>query len=251
MTSPRTFKPPINDEQGSDATQSDDEVTMPSVTESPIQVEEETSSPSFPEPDMVVPADDEPGTQVDSGLHWFAAPFAGERRLEMGSTLFTHRGVTSYVRGPQKSIDRKVKRIRIAFTRTVGRTVKVKNARFIKNGSVCSGDKLKTQSFGNKIVVFDVSQCSINIWEGSNDELRVENISLSGSSRVPPDAFVMNVWVDDVFDPGNPREWTKKVENGELTTIIEPEDRLEISNVLMSRTVERAARISGDFIARV
>lgn len=92
MTSPRTFKPPINDEQGSDATQSDDEVTVPSVTESPIPVEEETSSPSFPEPDMVVPADDEPGTQADSGLHWFAAPFAGERRLEMGSTLFTHRG---------------------------------------------------------------------------------------------------------------------------------------------------------------
>lgn len=68
---------------------------------------------------------------------------------------------------------------------------------------------------------------------------------------MPPDAFAMNVWVDDVFDHGDPREWTKKVENGELTTIIEPEDRLEISNVLMTRTVEREAKISGDFIARV
>lgn len=73
---------------------------------------------------------------------------------------------------------------------------------------------------------------------------------MSGS-RVPPDAFAMNDWVDDVFDPGVTREWTKKVENGELTTIIEPEDHLEISNVLISRTVERAAKVSGDFIARV
>lgn len=249
---------PINDEQGSNASQSDDEVTVPSVTESPIQVEQEITSPSFPEPDMVAPADEEPGTQTDSGLQWFAAPVAGERRLEMGSTLYSSRGtrggVTSYVRGPQKRIDRKVKRIRIAFTRTDDkdrRTLQVKNARFIKNGSICRERNITTQSFGNKVVEFDVSQCNVNIWEGSNDELRVENISLSGGGQVPPDAFAMNVWVDDVFDHGDPREWTKKVENGELTTIIEPEDHLEISNVLMSRTVEQAAKISGDFIARV
>lgn len=249
---------PINDEQGSDDSQSDDEVTVPSVTESPIQVEEEITSPSFPEPDMVAPADEEPGTQADSGLHWFAAPVAGERRLEMGSTHFTYRGsrggVESQVRGPQKFIDRKVKRIRIAFTRTDDRdprTLQVENARFIKNGSTCRGRNVTTQSFGNKVVEFDVSRCNVNIWEGSNDELRVENISLSGGGQVPPDAFAMNVWVDDVFDHGDPREWTKKVENGELTTIIEPEDRLEISNVLMTRTVEREAKISGDFIARV
>lgn len=248
---------PINDEQRSEDAQSDDDVTVPSVTESPIQVEEETTSPSIPGPDTVAPADEEPGTQADSGLQWFAAPVAGERRLEMGSTLFTYNrwlrvgSVTSYVRGPQKGIDRKVKRIRIAFTRTEGKTVQVKNARFIKNGSKCDGDNIKTQSFGNKIVEFDVSRCNVNIWEGSNDELRVENISLSGGGQVPPDAFAMNVWVDDVFDHGDPREWTKKVENGELTTIIEPEDHLEISNVLMTRTVEREAKISGDFIARV
>lgn len=249
---------PINDEQGSDDSQSDDEVTVPSVTESPIQVEEETTFPSFPDPDMVAPADEEPGTQADSGLHWFAAPVAGERRLEMGSTRFTYRGsrggVTSVVRGPQKFIDHKVKRIRIAFTRTDDRdprTLQVENARFIKNGSTCRGRNVTTQSFGNKVVEFDVTQCEVNIWEGSNDELRVENVSLSGGGQVPPDAFAMNVWVDDVFDPGDPREWTKKVENGELTTVIEPEDRLEISNVLMTRTVEREAKISGDFIARV
>ncbi|UQV55629.1 LPXTG cell wall anchor domain-containing protein [Corynebacterium pseudodiphtheriticum] len=242
---------PINDEQGSNASQSDDEVTVPSVTESPIQVEEETMSPSFPEPDMVAPADEEPGTQADSGLQWFAAPVAGERRLEMGSTLFAHRGVTSYVRGPRKSDNLKVKRIRIAFTRTEGRTVQVKNARFIKNDTEFCRHNVTTQSFGNKVVEFDVSRCNINIWEGSNDKLRVDNISLSGGSRVPPDAFAMNVWVDDVFDHGDPREWTKKVENGELTTIIEPEDRLEISNVLMTRTIERDAKISGKFIARV
>lgn len=248
----------INDEQGSEDTQSDTDVTVPSVTESPIQVEEETTSPSLPEPDMVAPADDEPGTQADSGLHWFAAPVAGERRLEMGSTHFTYRGsrggVESQVRGPQKFINHKVKRIRIAFTRTDDRdkrTLQVESARFIKNGSTCRGRNVTTQSFGNKVVEFDVSRCDVNIWEGSNDELRVENISLSGGGQVPPDAFAMNVWVDDVFDHGDPREWTKKVENGELTTIIEPEDRLEISNVLMTRTVEREAKISGDFIARV
>ena len=39
--------------------------------------------------------------------------------------------------------------------------------------------------------------------------------------------------------------------NGELTTFIEPEDSLEISNVLITRTVEREAKISGAFIARV
>lgn len=249
---------PINDEQGSEDTQSGNDVTVPSATESPTQVEEETTLPSFPEPDMVAPADDEPGTQADSGLHWFAAPVAGERRLEMGSTRFTYRGsrggVTSVVRGPQKFIDHKVKRIRIAFTRTDDRdprTLQVENARFIKNGSTCRGRNVTTQSFGNKVVEFDVSRCDVNIWEGSNDELRVENISLSGGGQVPPDAFAMNVWVDDVFDHGDPREWTKKVENGELATIIEPEDRLEISNVLMTRTVEREAKISGDFIARV
>lgn len=248
----------INDEQGSEDTQSDTDVTVPSVTESPIQVEEETTSPSLPEPDMVAPADDEPGTQADSGLHWFAAPVAGERRLEMGSTHFTYRGsrggVESQVRGPQKFINHKVKRIRIAFTRTDDRdkrTLQVESARFIKNGSTCRGRNVTTQSFGNKVVEFDVSRCDVNIWEGSNDELRVENISLSGGGQVPPDAFAMNVWVDDVFDHGDPREWTKKVENGELTTVIEPEDRLEISNVLMTRTVEREAKISGDFIARV
>lgn len=248
----------INDEQGSEDTQSDTDVTVPSVTESPIQVEEEITSPSLPEPDMVAPADDEPGTQADSGLHWFAAPVAGERRLEMGSTHFTYRGsrggVESQVRGPQKFINHKVKRIRIAFTRTDDRdkrTLQVESARFIKNGSTCRGRNVTTQSFGNKVVEFDVSRCDVNIWEGSNDELRVENISLSGGGQVPPDAFAMNVWVDDVFDHGDPREWTKKVENGELTTVIEPEDRLEISNVLMTRTVEREAKISGDFIARV
>ncbi|WP_448860468.1 LPXTG cell wall anchor domain-containing protein [Corynebacterium propinquum] len=248
----------INDEQRSEDAQSDDDVTVPSVTESPIQVEEETTSPSIPGPDMVAPADEEPGTQADSGLHWFAAPVAGERRLEMRSTRFTYRGsrggVTSVVRGPQKFIDHKVKRIRIALTRTDDRdprTLQVENARFIKNGSTCRGRNVTTQSFGNKVVEFDVTQCEVNIWEGSNDELRVENISLSGGGQVPPDAFAMNVWVDDVFDHGDPREWTKKVENGELTTIIEPEDRLEISNVLMTRTVEREAKISGDFIARV
>ncbi|WP_455005829.1 hypothetical protein [Corynebacterium propinquum] len=249
---------PINDEQGSEDTHSDNDVTLPSVIESPIQVEAETTLPSFPEPDIVAPAVDEPGTQAYSGLHWFAAPVAGERRLEMGSTHFTYRGlrrgVESQVRGPQKFIDRKVKRIRIAFTRTDDRdqrTLQVENARFIKNGNTCRGRNVTTQSFGNKVVEFDVSRCNVNIWEGSNDELRVENISLSGDGQVPPDAFAMNVWVDDVFDHGDPREWTKKVENGELTTTIEPEDRLEISNVLMMRTVEREAKISGDFIARV
>lgn len=249
---------PINDEQGSEDTHSDNDVTLPSVIESPIQVEAETTLPSFPEPDIVAPAVDEPGTQAYSGLHWFAAPVAGERRLEMGSTHFTYRGlrrgVESQVRGPQKFIDRKVKRIRIAFTRTDDRdqrTLQVENARFIKNGNTCRGRNATTQSFGNKVVEFDVSRCNVNIWEGSNDELRVENISLSGDGQVPPDAFAMNVWVDDVFDHGDPREWTKKVENGELTTTIEPEDRLEISNVLMMRTVEREAKISGDFIARV
>lgn len=248
----------INDEQGSGDTESDNDVTVPSVTESPIQVEEETTSPSFPEPDTAAPADGEPGSQVDSGLQWFAPPVAGERRLEMDSARFTYSrgrgGVTSLVRGPYKPIDRKVKRIRIAFTRTDDRdprTLQVESARFIKNGSTCRGRNVTTQSFGNKVVEFDVSRCNVNIWEGSNDELRVENISLSGGGQVPPDAFAMNVWVDDVFDHGDPREWTKKVENGELTTIIEPEDRLEISNVLMTRTVEREAKISGDFIARV
>lgn len=248
----------INDEQRSEDTQSDNDITVPSVTESPTQVEEDTTLPSFPEPDMVAPADDEPGTQADSGLQWFAAPVAGERRLEMGSTLYSSRGtrggVTSYVRGPQKRIDRKVKRIRIAFTRTDDRdkrTLQVENARFIKNGSTCRERNITTQSFGNKVVEFDVSRCNVNIWEGSNDKLRVENISLSGGGQVPPDAFAMNVWVDDVFDHGDPREWTKKVENGKLTTIIEPEDRLEISNVLMTRTIERDAKISGKFIARV
>ena len=248
----------INDEQGSGDTESDNDVTVPSVTESPIQVEEETTSPSFPEPDTAAPADGEPGSQVDSGLQWFATPVAGERRLEMDSARFTYSrgrgGVTSLVRGPYKPIDRKVKRIRIAFTRTDDRdprTLQVENARFIKNGSTCRGRNVTTQSFGNKVVEFDVTQCEVNIWEGSNDELRVENVSLSGGGQVPPDAFAMNVWVDDVFDPGDPREWTKKVENGELTTVIEPEDRLEISNVLMTRTVEREAKISGDFIARV
>lgn len=247
-----------NDEQGSGASQSDDEVTVPSVTESPIQVEEETKSPSLPEPGMGAPADDERGTQADSGLQWFAAPVAGERRLEMGSTHFTYSGrrggVESQVRGPQKFINHKVKRIRIAFTRTDDRdqrTLQVESARFIKNGSTCRGRNITTQSFGNKVVEFDVSRCDVNIWEGSNDKLRVENISLSGGGQVPPDAFAMNVWVDDVFDHGDPREWTKKVENGKLTTVIEPEDRLEISNVLMTRTIERAAKISGKFIARV
>ena len=207
---------------------------------------------------MVAPADEEPGTQADSGLHWFAAPVAGERRLEMGSTRFTYRGsrggVESQVRGPQKFINHKVKRIRIAFTRTDdrdSRTLQVENARFIKNGSTCRGRNVTTQSFGNKVVEFDVTQCEVNIWEGSNDELRVENVSLSGGGQVPPDAFAMNVWVEDVFDHSAPREWTEKAENGELTTVIEPEDRLEISNVLMTRTVEREAKISGDFIARV
>ena len=114
-----------------------------------------------------------------------------------------------------------------------------------------STQKKQNPGHFNKIIEFHVSQCNVNIWEGSNDELRVENISLSGGSRVPPDAFAMNDWVDDVFDHGDPREWTIKVANGELTTIIEPEDHLEISNVLISRTVERAAKISGDFIARV
>lgn len=248
----------INDEQGSEDSQSEDELTVPSVTGPSVQIEEETASPSFPEPDTAAPADGEPGSQADSGLHWFAAPVAGERRLEMGSTRFTYRGsrggVTSVVRGPQKFIDHKVKRIRIAFTRTDDRdprTLQVENARFIKNGSTCRGRNVTTQSFGNKVVEFDVTQCEVNIWEGSNDELRVENISLSGGGQVPPDAFAMNVWVDDVFDHGDPREWTKKVENGELTTIIEPEDRLENSNVLMTRTIEREAKISGDFIARV
>lgn len=248
----------IADEQGSEDSQSVDEVTVPSATETAPAVEEETASPSFYEPDTAAPADGEPGTQTDSGLHWFAAPVAGERRLEMDSARFTYSGrrggVTSYVRGPYKPIDRKVKRIRIAFTRTDdrdSRTLQVESARFIKNGSTCRGRNVTTQSFGNKVVEFDVSRCDVNIWEGSNDELRVENISLSGGGQVPPDAFAMNVWVDDVFDHGDPREWTKKVENGELTTIIEPEDRLEISNVLMTRTVEREAKISGDFIARV
>lgn len=247
-----------NDEQGSGASQSDDEVTVPSVTESPIQVEEETKSPSLPEPGMGVPADEERGTQADTDLQWFAAPVAGERRLEMGSTHFTYSGwrggVESRVRGPQKFINHKVKRIRIAFTRTDDRdqrTLQVESARFIKNGSTCRGRNITTQSFGNKVVEFDVSRCDVNIWEGSNDKLRVENISLSGGGQVPPDAFAMNVWVDDVFDHGDPREWTKKVENGKLTTVIEPEDRLEISNVLMTRTIERAAKISGKFIARV
>lgn len=249
---------PINDEQGSEDTQSNNDITVPSVTESPTQVEEETTLPSFPEPGMGAPADDERGTQADSGLQWFATPVAGERRLEMGSTHFTYSGrrggVESQVRGPQKFINHKVKRIRIAFTRTDDRdqrTLQVESARFIKNGSTCRGRNITTQSFGNKVVEFDVSRCDVNIWEGSNDKLRVENISLSGGGQVPPDAFAMNVWVDDVFDHGDPREWTKKVENGKLTTVIEPEDRLEISNVLMTRTIERAAKISGKFIARV
>lgn len=248
----------ITDEQGSEDSQSEDEARVPSATEPSAQVEEETASPSFPEPEMTAPADGEPGSQADSGLQWFATPVAGERRLEMDSARFSYRGsrggVESQVRGPQKFINHKVKRIRIAFTRTDDRdprTLQVESARFIKNGSTCRGRNVTTQSFGNKVVEFDVSRCNINIWEGSNDKLRVENISLSGGGQVPPDAFAMNVWVDDVFDHGDPREWTKKVENGELTIIIEPEDRLEISNVLMTRTVEREAKISGDFIARV
>ncbi|MDK8700203.1 LPXTG cell wall anchor domain-containing protein [Corynebacterium pseudodiphtheriticum] len=248
----------ITDEQGSEDSQSEDEARVPSATEPSAQVEEETASPSFPEPEMTAPADGEPGSQADSGLQWFATPVAGERRLEMDSARFSYRGsrggVESQVRGPQKFINHKVKRIRIAFTRTDDRdprTLQVESARFIKNGSTCRGRNVTTQSFGNKVVEFDVSRCNINIWEGSNDKLRVENISLSGGGQVPPDAFAMNVWVDDVFDHGDPREWTKKVENGELTIIIEPEDRFEISNVLMTRTVEREAKISGDFIARV
>lgn len=248
----------IVDEQGSEDSQSGDEATVPSVTETAPHVEEETASPLFPKLEMDAPAYSEPGSQADSGLQWFATPVAGERRLEMDSARFSYNrgrgGVTSYVRGPQKSIDRKVKRIRIAFTRTDdrdSRSLQVESARFIKNGSTCRGRNVTTQRFGNKVVEFDVSRCNVNIWEGSSDELRVENIALSGGGQVPPDAFAMNVWVDDVFDHGDPREWTKKVENGELTTIIEPEDRLEISNVLMTRTVEREAKISGDFIARV
>lgn len=133
----------------------------------------------------------------------------------MGSTQFTYRGsrggVESQVRGPQKFIDHKVKRIRIAFTRTDDRdhrTLQVENARFIKNGSTCRGRNVTTQSFGNIVVEFDVSRCDVNIWEGSNDELRVEDIALSGGGQVPPDAFAMNVWVDDIFDPGDAREWT-------------------------------------------
>ncbi|OEH71881.1 hypothetical protein BHU48_11410 [Corynebacterium diphtheriae] len=57
----------INDEQRSEDTQSDNDITVPSVTEFPTQVEEETTLPSFPEPDMVAPPDDETGTQADSG----------------------------------------------------------------------------------------------------------------------------------------------------------------------------------------
>ncbi|MDK4296851.1 LPXTG cell wall anchor domain-containing protein [Corynebacterium pseudodiphtheriticum] len=127
----------------------------------------------------------------------------------------------------------------------------MKNARFIKNGSTCRGSNVTTQSFGNKVVEFDVSRCNVNIWEGSNDELRVEDIALSGGGQVPPDAFAMNVWVDDIFDPGDAREWTTQAENGVLTTLIEPEDRLETSRVQMRRTIERAAKIKGPFVARL
>lgn len=103
------------------------------------------------------------------------------------------------MRGPQANRDLKVKRIRIAFTRTDGqdqRSLEVKNARFIKNGSRCRGRNVTTHSFDNKVVEFDVSRCNVNIWEGSNGELRVEDIALSGGGQVPPDAFAMNVWGD-------------------------------------------------------
>lgn len=195
---------------------------------------------------------------VDSGLQWFASPVVGERRLEMAPARFSYNGlrggVTSYVRGPQANRDLKVKRIRIAFTRTDGqdqRSLEVKNARFVKNGSTCRGRNVTTHSFGNKVVEFDVSRCNVNIWEGSNDELRVEDIALSGGGQVPPDAFAMNAWVDDIFDPGGAREWTKQAENGVLTTLIEPEDHLESSRVQMRRTIERAAKIKGPFVARL
>lgn len=164
-------------------------------------------------------------------------------------------GVTSVVQGVKAQKDLQVKRIRIAFTRTDvqdNRSLEVKGARLIKNGRVvCRGRNVTTERFGNKVIEFDVSRCGINILEGSNDELRVENISLSGGGNVPPDAFAMNVWVDDVFDHGDPREWNKDVENGKLTTIIEPEDRLENSHALMTRTITQDAKISGPFIARV
>lgn len=54
-----------------------------------------------------------------------------------------------------------------------------------------------------------------------------------------------------IFDPGDAREWIKQAENGVLTTLIEPEDRLETSRVQMRRTIERAAKIKGPFIARL
>ncbi|MEY8209943.1 prealbumin-like fold domain-containing protein [Corynebacterium sp. MNWGS58] len=198
------------------------------------------------------------GAEMDDGLEWFAAPIAGERRLDMSPARFFYNrgrgGVTSLVQGLKAQRELKVKRIRIAFTRTDAqdnRILEVNGARFSKNREVCRGRNVTTERFGNKVIEFDVSRCGINIWEGSNDELRVENISLSGGGNVPPDAFAMNVWVDDVFDHGDPREWNKDVENGKLTTIIEPEDRLENSHVLMTRTITQDAKISGPFIARV
>lgn len=54
-----------------------------------------------------------------------------------------------------------------------------------------------------------------------------------------------------IFDPGDAREWIKQAENGVLTTLIEPEDRLETSRVQMRSTIERAAKIKGPFIARL
>lgn len=67
-------------------------MTAPSAMEPSVQVEEETASPSFSEPDTPAPAESEPGSQVDGGLQWFATPVARERRLEMDPARYTYSG---------------------------------------------------------------------------------------------------------------------------------------------------------------
>lgn len=144
-----------------------------------------------------------PGTNRAFNLALSPAVETDDDALEMSTAIFSDNGngggVTSHVRGPQGQRDLKVKRVRIEFEPTDeqdSRILQVDSARFLKNTEQCSGSDVVTTKPGNRVLEFDVSECNMQVWEGSEDELRLEGISLSGGGHVPFDAFTMIVWVN-------------------------------------------------------
>ncbi|WP_454978533.1 LPXTG cell wall anchor domain-containing protein [Corynebacterium propinquum] len=143
------------------------------------------------------------GTNLASDLALSPAIETDDDVLEMSAAIFSDSGsgggVTSHVRGPQGERALKVKRVRIEFEPTDeqdSRILQADSARFLKNTEQCSGSDVVTTRPGNRVLEFDVSECNMQVWEGSEDELRLEGISLSGGGHVPFDAFTMIVWVD-------------------------------------------------------